>query len=83
MGFFYQTDALDTKGHEEEVDSTDNHVCDALKAALAFKCQTGRRLHLWKVSLVICFQHIKYDNTRTPIHTFARIVGKYYHRCLI
>jgi hypothetical protein len=61
--FFNQTDILDTINHEEEVDSTDSHVCDALKAALAFTCQTGRRLHLWK-SLSgknICFQHTKYD----------------------
>jgi hypothetical protein len=58
-------------------------MCDALKAALAFTCQTGPPLHLWKISLVICFQHTKYDSTRTPIHTFARIMGKYHHRCLI
>jgi len=53
---------LDTIDQEEEVDSTDSHVCDALEAALPFTCQTGRRLHLWKVSgKNICFQHTKYD----------------------
>ena len=70
-----------TIDHEEKVDSTDSHVCDALKLALAFTCQTGRRLHLWKVSLVKTFP-FNTPNT-TPIHTFARIVGKYYRRCLI
>lgn len=43
---FNQTDVLDTIDQEEEVDSTDSHVCDALEAALTFTCQTGRRLHL-------------------------------------
>ena len=67
--------------HTIDHDSTDSHVCDAFKLALAFTCQTGRRLHLWKVSLVKTFP-FNTPNT-TPIHTFARIVGKYYHRCLI
>ena len=43
---FNQTDVLNTIDQEEEVDSTDSHVCDALEAALTFTCQTGRRLHL-------------------------------------
>jgi hypothetical protein len=43
---------LDTIDHEEEVDSTNSHVCDALKTALGFTFLTGRRVHLgvniWK-----------------------------------